>query len=979
MFKPSEDPRFFGVSLGVDFPRAVVDGLRERLSEHPPEAIGNVELYVNTRRMARRIRALFDAGPPGLLPKIKLVTDLASDPSSLEIPAAVPPLRRRLELVQLISGLLEAQPDLAPRSSLFDLADSLMKLMEEMHGEGVSPSEIRDLDISDQSGHWGRALGFIDIVQGFFGDTDAAPDAEARQRHVVEALCARWEAAPPSHPIIVAGSTGSRGATAMFMQAVAKLPNGVVILPGFDFSMPFDCWADLSDALTAEDHPQFRFRKLLDDAGCTVSSVSEWTEIAPANKARNALVSLALRPAPVTDQWMRDGPKLGNVEAACKDVTLVEAQSPRTEALAIAIRLRQAAEDGQTAALITPDRTLTRQVTAALQRWNIVPDDSAGRPLQLMPSGRFLRHVAALIGHTLTAESLLSLLKHPLTHAGERGQHQLWTQSLELSIRKNGPPFPTRANLKAWVADQEGDEGAAGAWVNWIFDAIDPLSGLSETDLAEFLDQHIQAAEALSTAIGRTDAPAVWQKDDGAEAARIVETLRQEAHLGGRLSASDYTSLFGSVLSQGEVRNAETVHPNILIWGTLEARVQGADLIILAGLNEGVWPERPNPDPWMNRAMRQKAGLLLPERRIGLAAHDFQQAIAGPEVWITRSAKSDDAETVPSRWVNRLSNLLGGLENGGKQALEDMRARGDRYLALATELEKPVSTNKAQRPSPRPPVESRPKQLSVTAIKTLIRDPYAIYARNVLGLSPLDPLVQQPDAPLRGTIIHKILEVFVQNRGDESSEDAKTRLLEITDTILAQNAPWPTARAIWRAKIERVAGWFIARETVRSAAASPKAFETDGSVAIPELDFRLTAQADRIDLDEDGSLHIIDYKTGKPPSKDVQKAFDKQLLLEAAMAQLGGFPEVGAGAVKSATFLGLGASPSEVPAPLAEISPEETWEGLKELLERYFDPNTGYSSRRAMQKEGDEGRYDQLARFGEWDISDAPRPEDLTK
>lgn len=978
MFDPSQDPRFFGVPPGVDFPKAVMDGLLDRMKAFPPEAMGRVELYVNTRRMARRMRDLFDAGPAGFLPKIRLITDLASDPSVLHIPPAVPPLRRRLELVQLLSSLLENQPDLAPRSSLFDLADSLVKLMEEMQGEGVSPDAIRTLDISDQSGHWERALAFIGIVQSFFGDTQSAPDSEARQRRIIEELGNSWLKDPPVNPIIIAGSTGSRGATALLMKHVAALPQGAVILPGFDFAMPLDSWADLSDATTAEDHPQFRFRKLLDASGLPMDSVLKWSSDHPANPSRNALVSLALRPAPVTDQWLRDGPQLTEVEEACHEITLVEADTPRSEALAIAMRLRQAAEDGQTAALITPDRLLTRQVTAALQRWAIVPDDSAGTPLQLTPVGRHLRHVSSLIGQKLTSELLLTLLKHPLTNADERGQHQLWTQELELDIRKNGPPFPSRASLFEWAEKQGELVDAAKLWINWIFDAVEPLSSMAEANLSEFLDCHLACANSFSA--GPDGVTALWQKDAGLEVSKIVETLKQEAHLGGPLSSADYRNLFNAILSGGEVRNSETVHPKILIWGTLEARVQGADLLILAGLNEGVWPERPDPDPWMNRAMRQKAGLLLPERRIGLSAHDFQQAIAAPEVWLTRSAKSDDAETVPSRWVNRLTNLLGGLEEqGGKQALKDMRKRGQHWLDLASELEKPIEIEKANRPSPRPPVDTRPRQLSVTAIKTLIRDPYEIYARNILDLKPLDPLSQEPDAPLRGTLIHEILEAFVKERSNETPAQAKERLLAKTDTILAESAPWPTTRSIWRAKVERVADWFIERETKRSETMHPVGFETSGELRIPELDFRLTAKADRIDQDQNGHLHIFDYKTGSPPSVKVQAAFDKQLLLEVAMAELGAFEEIDCVEVAEATFIGLGANPKEIGAPIQDISPAEALAGLKALLAAYFDPNKGYSSRRAMQKEDDAGKYDHLARYGEWDISDDPMAEDLTK
>lgn len=977
MFEPCPNPRFFGVAPGVDFASAVVKGLQTRLSNEPPEAMARVDLYVNTRRMARRIRDLFDQGPNGFLPNIKLITDLGRDPAALHIPPAVPPLRRRLELVQLLSGLLESQPDLAPRSSLFDLSDSLMKLAEEMQGEGVPPDVIRNLDVTDQSGHWERALKFISIVQNYFGDTDHTPDSEARQRRIIEELGQNWVENLPTHPIVVAGSTGSRGTTAMFMEMVAKAPQGAVILPGFDFAMPDECWDDLSDAMIAEDHPQFRFRKML---GRRVSGIQPWTDQSPINSARNALVSLALRPAPVTDQWLRDGPKLGDISGACKGLTLLEAPSPRTEALAIALRLRRAAEDGKTAALISPDRVLTRQVTAALQRWGISPDDSAGIPLQLTPSGRLLRHISSLIGQKLTSEALLTILKHPLTHHEERGQHQKWTQELELSLRRYGPPFPTRAAVLAWAGKRTEMAPEATVWTNWLFDAIEPLTNLSGGDLNDLLTVLLQASEALSTGVEGSISPAVWQKDAGREAARVVSELKAEAHLGGHLSANDFHTLFNAILSQGEVRNSEIVHPSILIWGTMEARVQGADVVILAGLNEGTWPERPDPDPWMNRAMRQKAGLLLPERRIGLAAHDFQQAIAGPDVWLTRSAKSDDSETVPSRWINRLTNLLGGLEaQGGPKALLDMKARGNEWLGIAVEMEKPVDIPKAKRPSPRPPVSTRPNRLSVTAIKTLIRDPYAIYARNVLGLSPLDPLVKEPDAPLRGTLIHAVLETFVEQRQSEAPEAAKARLLEITDTILAESAPWPTARAIWRSKVERVADWFIQRELKRAETMVPVDFEADGSVRIPEFDFTLTAQADRIDRDDQGRLHIFDYKTGTPPTKKVQSAFDKQLLLEVAMAELGGFAKVGQGEVAEAKFIGLNATPSEVPAPMEEISPTETWDGLKALLERYFDPNTGYSARRAMQKESDNGRYDQLSRFGEWDISDPVEPVELKK
>ena len=300
MFDPATGPRVFGLPPGADFPRSVISGLIARMKNAPPEALARVRIFVNTRRMQRRLTDLFDAGPPRLLPRIRLVTDLATEAALAQVPPPVSPLRRRLELSQLVSKLLESEPDLAPRSSLFDLADSLANLLDEMQGEGVAPGTIAGLDVSDQSGHWHRSLKFLALAESFLDNAHAMPDAEARQRRVVDGLVDQWRRDPPDHPVLVAGSTGSRGTTAAFMRAVTRLPQGAVILPGFDFDMPGDVWTGLSDAMTAEDHPQFRFARLLQDLETDHRAVQRWTGDDPA-PARNRLVSLALRPAPVQD------------------------------------------------------------------------------------------------------------------------------------------------------------------------------------------------------------------------------------------------------------------------------------------------------------------------------------------------------------------------------------------------------------------------------------------------------------------------------------------------------------------------------------------------------------------------------------------------------------------------------------------------------------------------------------------------------
>ena len=959
MFEDQPGFRVFGTYSGQAFPETLLEGLTTRLQGAAPEQWARVEVYVNTQRMQRRLAELFLQGPARLMPKFHLVTDLAHDPLLSDLPMPVPTLKRRLEIAQLVRKLIQRVEGLAPASAVFDLANSLADLMDEMQGEGIAPDVIEGLDISDFSGHWERALQFITIVQRYF-EGGEAPDKEARQRASVFALTQRWQESPPDHPILVAGSTGSRGTTFHLMKAVAGLPQGAVILPGFDFDMPRRVWAQLSDPKTSEDHPQYRFSRLLGALDLTSEQVIPWIESAPKAAARNRLVSLALRPAPVTFHWRQEGPYLTELDQATQDITWLEAPNQRVEAKAIALRLRQAAELGQTAAVISPDRNLTRRIATALAAWNITPDDSAGIPLSLTAPGRFLLHVLDLAQPQLTSETLLVLLKHPLAHSGaDRGQHLRNTRELELYLRRDGPAFLTAQTLLQWAETKDHYR----PWVDWINAKVFDRWPQGPQPLENWIAHHRTLAEGLSAGLVG-DSGQLWEQAPGRDTKTEIENLTKYAPAAGDVDLTDYSAILRGVLNAGQTRNQNHVHSNILIWGTLEARVQSADLVILAGLNDGTWPEPPAPDPWLNRSLRLQAGLLLPERRIGLSAHDFQQAVGAKAVWLTRSIRSDDAETVPSRWLNRIENLLNGLEKPDDASWMDrMRARGNEWLGKVEALEAPQAAPPSIRPSVAPPVACRPESLSVTDIKHLIRDPYAIYAKRILDLKRLDSLTKSADAPLRGTVIHDLLEAFLQTGPWTNAEAAKATLLALAEERLQATVPWPAARRMWLARVVRFSEWFVTQEMVRQAQIVSTKTEIKGEIDLPELNFTLRGTADRIDLLNDGTAHIYDYKTGKPPTQAQQLHFDKQLLLEVEILRRGGFPGLGSLKVTGATYIGLDNAPTELPAPIDEA---DVWSDLSKLIRAYQSAEQGYAARRAMLKAEESSDYDHLARYGEW-------------
>ena len=978
----------YALPPGVDFAGEVVRGLRDRMVDRPPEALASVTIHCNSGQTLRAIEAAFHRGGAALLPRLRLIAELGTGAG---LPSPEAPLARRLELSRLVAAALAAGGTAAQDwgQSVPALTRSLAGLMAEMQAEGLGPDALETIDAGAHAAHWQRALAFLRIAAGFHLGDDA-PDREALQYRAARALADDWAAGwnLPAGPVIVAGSTGSHGATRLFMEAVAHLPEGAVILPGHDAHTPPELLARL--AAGDEDHPQARLAALTEALG----PPQLWTDAAPPAPARNRLVSLALRPAPVTDRWIAEGPSLGPLLAATEGLGLIEADQPAAEAAAIAALIRATIEDARPITLIAADRNLTRRVTAQLDRWGIRPDDSAGAPLPLTAAGLFLRHIAELPLAPFEIAPLLVLLKHPLTATGQgdsatarrraRRAHLLHTRELELFLRRNGPPFPDAAALRRFGAASRRGRAAPGraAWAEGIAALIDATLPLiadpGPLPLAERAARHRRLAELWAAgAGGEAETSALYAERAGDKARAVLDHIAAHAPRGPESAARDFAELLVQELQAQAVRADADSHPLVRIRGPREARTevgaQPGGLVILGGLNEGGWPQALDPDPWLSRPMRRQAGLPLPERRIGLSAHDFQIAVAGAEVMLTRARRSDEAETIPARWLNRLVNLVAGLPaQDGKAALKAMRARGDVWLAHAAALAAPGPADQAPaapRPAPRPPAPAL-RELSVTAVSRLIRDPYAIYAARVLRLRALDPLRPLPDAAERGNVLHDIIRRFLTPApaAGDSPEFLAARLLAAADEVLAAQVPWPAVRMFWRARIAGIAPALARAEAERLAEGAPMVVETGHRLPLAGTGFTLTARPDRIDRLNDGRVVIYDYKSGTPPTSRQVKAFDKQLPLEAAMAErgaIGGEPLE----VADLRYIRLGGKGETTSLGWGDDL-TGTWDDFVTLIRAYLSGAHGFAARRAMERTTDGSDYDHLSRYGEWSDAD---------
>ncbi|MGD1870800.1 MAG: double-strand break repair protein AddB [Neomegalonema sp.] len=991
-------PRVFSVPPGLPLGRAVAEGTLERLRAvgGQPFDLTDVEIVVSTERGARVLRSAFieAAGGAVIGPRIRVLTKLDEIAgAALDAPDAIDKTRRRLYLARLVRMLLAAKPELAAPIAAAALAADLDGFLESMQTEGVPLDRLDSLTTEEQAQHWALSKAFLDIVRGswpgILADENKIDQAE-RNRLAVEALAERWDASPPTHPVIIAGSTGSREVSAQFIELVAGLPQGVVILPGLDTEMDARTEAALRDGVAPE-HPQAGLIALLKRIGVSPSDVGSWREDTRAHaRARLRVLGQAMRPPPVTDVW-RDAAETLKDDAlpATAGLTLIEAAGPREEAAAIALALREAMETpGKRAALITRDRNLARRVSAELKRWDINADDSGGRPLKLTPPGVFLTLVAEAALDGFKPASVLALIKHPLCAIalpGDgrdgreiRGAHLRRVRWFERRVLRNQWPGPGLEGLRRAIGLAARKSEDIQPYLDW-FDALSaPLAEFAKfaedasAPLAALVAAHKDAADALSfeQTPGELE---LYRKKAGETLHEFLAKFSLNAAAFGEIDPREYLALLSQMIGGESVREPYGQHPRIVILGTLEARTEPAELVILGGLNDGVWPDIPQPDPWISRTMRAALGLPPLESRIGLSAHDFFQAAMAETAILTRTRMKDGSPTVPARWLRRLNILLGGVS---PDALAQMRARGARWLRLGHARDEPrpgeTLPTPAVRPEPRPPVEARPTQFSVTEVETLIRDPYAVYARKVLRLRPLNDLEEEPDARDRGEILHQICEQFVRETLTEWPADPKARFEAVAEDVLSRVGDWPTLHAFWLARAHQMRDWFLETEHARRTDGRPAALEASGEYRFPAAlgEVGLTAKADRIDRLKNGAYAIYDYKSGRAPSEKQIDLFAKQLPLEAAILAYAGFEGAPQATVSKLAFLELsggrrGGEERVLQEDAMKLG-DDALEGFGKLMGAYANPDTPYRSRTRPQFLIYDGEYDHLARVGEW-------------
>lgn len=857
------------------FADALVEGLIARFgSEKLGLANGRI-LLPNNRAVRAVTEAFVRASGDGLLlPRLIPVGDPEIDEriggalDPLEgaefLPPAPEPNERLLDLASIVRGESAAES--------VRLAADLARTLDALIIEEVDPARLRDavVESSDLAAHWEHSLARLQLIYQAWPEILAARgavDLAERRNRLLRRIAERWQDQPPSGFTVAAGITTAAPAVAALLRRVARMRSAMVVLPGLWSSKMFpdeewDALGPLENGRADVTHPQFHLKLLLQRIGVARAEVAQWRwrGRAASSPVRTRAIANAMTAPDFSHKWQ----SLTVEERRLTGVRLAELADPASEAQAIALALRRALQSaGKTAALITPDRQLAGRVSSLLRRWGIDADDSAGTASTSTPAGTLLLGIVSAAAEQLAPVALLSLLKHPLV--GGEGRDRLeWLEAVrELDMKLRGPrPAPGLAGLDkhfgalaAWQAIRSKVEGVA------FINAPIPLSSL---------------AEQLSAAAVALAGDGAWRGQAGRMVAELLTEL-QNSDAARRLtvSADEAVALLRQLLDTRAVRPPYGGHPRIFIWGLLEARLQRTDLVILGGLNEGVWPSLPAPDPWLPPKIRAVLGMPTTESRIGLAAHDFASALGAPEVLITRARRDSKSPTVASRFLLRLNAVCGRLPRD--LSLE----------RLARAIDDPGAPQPVDRPAPAPPIAQRPRKISVTQVDRLKADPFSFYAQAILKLRALEPVDAEHTAAWKGIAVHEVFQQWLQY------DDCEPDLLRgRAERLLKNEAVHPMLRALWGPRLLEAIDWISAMEREnRANGRRPLGAEVNGEASVAGV--TVYGRADRIDRLAGGGLAIVDYKTGATPTqKAVESGFALQLGLLGLIARENGFDEL---------------------------------------------------------------------------------------
>ncbi len=907
--------------------------------------ISQLKILLPSQRSCRELRRIFiektSDNQAVIMPQIKAISDLSFEDLFEFLPnPAIEQTIQEIVAAQKISGvehLFFLSQEILKQSlfgenidaaQLLMIATHLKNTFDEIEREEVEFSKFTEIDDSDLSKHRQMTVEFLQKFHFGFRNSLIKQDVffdSSWQNFIISKIIEILQNYGCKNHWIIAGSTGSVMAGRKLIKAIAQCENGFVVLHGADLSQ---------NNYSAENHPQYHLNNLINFLGIEKSAVKNLanSRYLISSQTRLEMMQTVMLPSKNTDQWQKSQVNFDD------KISLVEAKNEIEEAQIIAVILAKNYAENKKCAVVINDNKIAKLLRIELKKRGMIFNDTRNFGVFDANLVKFILLILDLIENDFTSSSLLAVWQNQLFNHENKAEI---IAEFEIKIlrqdRKNFGLDGIKSKLRD-IDNIELEEFFADFCAK-----ISPILQLQKNDnIANCAQAILQAVVNLS----QKTLQEIFAEEEAQQ--ELFEFFTKIAKQKNFIVRSDnLLSIFQILFGQVSFFEKSDASALIQILSTIEARLLNFDLMIVASLNEGKFPEITS-ESWLGRKIRKDLGIEKTLKKIGQNAYDFCNYLANKEVVLTRSLTYGGSPSSPSLFLLKLQTLA-------KKSQFTFNDQAELRCLLNNFDD--VEVTKISRPQPKIDWQLRPKKLAITDIAKLISDPYSIYAKRVLRLRELQKIDYEPSYSEFGSFVHKALEEFVKN--PQNLEIA----LQNSHIIFQQYFLNEEAQLIWWPKFQNIFHSFFDQE--RAIKASSNLTEVEVKIIIEEI--LLNGKIDRVAI-SDNKAQIYDYKTGQvATTKDVICGKEPQLTIAALMLIESGFNyEISALNYWKLSFAG-GEKIVKISQDCEEIKimAAAAKAGIAKIFQYFSDPRNSYTSAPDLDNYK-ENEYSHLARVKEW-------------
>lgn len=569
-----------------------------------------------------------------------------------------------------------------------------------------------------------------------------------------------------------------------------------------------------------------------------------------------------------------------------KRLAVYGASNTENEAHAIELQVRRwlsHSDSYQRIAVVTENRRLARRVRALLERSHIPLQDASGWALSTTSAAATVERWLECIEEDFDYLALLDLLKSPFLFSNiDQNEVKKAVYRFEQDIVRHENVSRSLERYQTALLNRRERLNWSTETYHLLEDILNKLASIAQPLTRAHSEKvKLSASRFLALFIDSLDALGIvsaFENDIAGQ--RFLYALRELEHATSTINLAmnwlEFRTWLGRHLERINFQPLQQNSP-VQLMGLSQSRLQQFDALIIAGAEQEFLPGRISLSPFFNDNVRKELNLTIATEQLSERLHHFRRLLeSAPRVLITLRDEENGEAITPSPWLEAIQSFHHQAygEKLASPSLSAMVKQNQFTIIEDTSQELPATSHRA---TPSVNSDDLPASYSSTAYQKMMDCPYRFYASYCLKLKPAEEVSEALARDEYGRRIHRCLQAFHTSLDDlpgpfteeldqQQRQAAINMMNSIAHAVFENEQDSGFEYRAWLQQWLNIIPYYIDWEITRQQ--NWQVYETE-QFADKYLDdnILLKGQLDRIDINQQQQLAVIDYKTGQLPNK----------------------------------------------------------------------------------------------------------------